>query len=70
MVKYVTYKNFTKSCKVSEPYKVGQDSKLNVGLTFTVQDVCMTKFHGSSPYSFQENDLNAKTRHKSVNHKK
>ena len=27
-------------------------------------------FHGSSPYSFRENDLNAKTRHKSVNRKK
>ena len=27
----------------SEPSKVGQDSKLNVGLTFTVQDVCMTQ---------------------------
>ena len=28
------------------------------------------KIHGSSPYSFRENDLNAKTRHLSVNRKK
>ena len=39
--------------KVSEPYKVGPDSKLTVGLTITLQDVCMTKFHGSSPYGFE-----------------
>ena len=39
-----------------------------MGLTFTLQDV--SKFHGSSPYNFRENDLNAKTRRKSVNHKK
>ena len=40
---YVKYQNLIKSCKVSEPLKVGQDSKLNGGITFTVQDVCMTQ---------------------------
>ena len=28
------------------------------------------KYHGSSPYSFGENDLNAKARHLSVNREK
>ena len=43
MVKYLKYQNLTKSCKVSEQLKVGQDSKLNVGLPLPVQAVCMTQ---------------------------
>ena len=42
MVKYVKYQTLKKVAK-SVNLKVGQDSKLNVGLTFTVQDVCMTQ---------------------------
>ena len=38
MVKYAEYQNLTKSCKVSELLKVGQDSMLMVGLIFTLQE--------------------------------
>ena len=29
--------------KISEPLKKGQDSKLNIDLIFTLQDVCINK---------------------------
>ena len=45
--------NAKNTTKVSEPYYVGQDSKLNIWVTLTLQDdLAWPKFHGSSPYSF------------------
>ena len=40
---YIKYQHLTKSCKVSEPTKVGQNSKFNVGLTLSLQDVFMNQ---------------------------
>ena len=49
------------STKVSEPLEIGQESKLNVELTFTLQDVCKTQVSCSSTYRPRENDLHTKT---------
>ena len=55
--------------RVSNPGPLTYESgALPIALRGPAQDVC--KFHGSSPYSFRENDLNAKTRHLSVHREK